>query len=302
MSLPLPHPRVSGFTLVRNAQILDFPFVESVESLLPLVDELVINCGDSQDETPLICKSLAEKHAGKIRVLNTVWENKNQSGGFQLKAQSDAALQACRGEWLFYIQADEVLHERDYPLIQKAMARADEIPEVDGLVFDYLHFYGNYAYTCRGRNWYRREVRAFKNNRGIESFRDAQGFRKHGQRIQALHSQARVFHYGYVRPLASLKTKKQEMAQWWGETPPSENSEMTLSRPIGLTPFYETHPHAMSERVNNNKSLVDPSQCPRRWNRQEIKNAVTLIWEKLVPIRLGEYRNYDLLTRHKDSL
>ena len=300
MSLQSPTPRVSGFTLVRNAQILDFPFFESVESLLPLVDELVINCGDSQDETQLICKSLAEKHVGKIHILNTVWENKNQTGGFQLKAQSDAAMKACRGQWLFYIQADEVLHENDYPQIQTAMAYADEIPEVDGLVFDYLHFYGNYAYTCKGRNWYRREVRAFKNGRGIESFRDAQGFRKGGQRLQALPSQARVFHYGYVRPLASLKTKKQEMSQWWGETPPTETSEVTLSRPIGLTPFRETHPHTMSKKISNNKILVDPSRCPRRWNAQEIKNALTLFWEKLVPIRLGEYRNYELLTRHKD--
>ena len=34
------------------------------------------------------------------------------------------------------------------------------MPEIDGILFDYLHFYGNFSYVITGRNWYRREVRA----------------------------------------------------------------------------------------------------------------------------------------------
>jgi len=287
---------ISGFTLVRNAQILDFPFEESVRSVISLCDEFVINCGDSDDDTRLICEKLKNEFPSKIKILESRWEQKNQNGGYQLKAQTDAALKACKGNWLLYIQADEVLHESDHDRILNAMKQADRIPEAEGLVFDYLHFYGNYSYLCQGRNWYRREVRAFKNGRGIESFRDAQGFRRDGNKIKALPSGARVFHYGYVRTLDGFQKKVREMSQWWGESPTRPARSLQIYRPFGLVAFPGTHPQVMSEKVKLNKYLVDPSQCKRRWTRRELKNALTLLWEKWVPFRIGEYRNYQLIS------
>ena len=291
---------ISSFTLVRNAQILDFPFEESVRSVISISDELIINCGKSDDETLLICKKLQTEFPNKVKVLETEWEQKNQKGGYQLKAQTDIALKACTGNWVIYLQADEVLHELDLPKIVEAMKKADSLPEVDGLVFDYLHFYGNYSHLCRGRNWYRREVRIFKNGRGIESFRDAQGFRKRGKPLKAVLSGARVFHYGHVRTLESFRKKLKEMSQWWGEDPNSTHRSLEIYRPVGLTRFEGTHPKVMSEKVNKNNCLVNPSQCPRRWNRKEIKNGLTLLWEKVFPFRIGEYRNYQLISKSLD--
>jgi len=288
---------ISAFTLVRNAQILDFPFEESVRSVIPLCDELIINCGKSDDDTLLICKKLESEFPHQIKILETEWEQRNQKGGFQLKAQTDAALQICKGNWVIYLQADEVLHEADSPKILEAMKTADSLPEADGLVFDYLHFYGNYSYFCRGRNWYRREVRIFKNGRGIESFRDAQGFRKGGKPIKALLSGARVFHYGHVRNLEGFQKKLKEMSQWWGEDPTSPKKSLEVYRPFGLTRFEGTHPKVMSKKVNKNDVLIDPSQCQRRWTPKEIKNGLTLLWEKVFPFRIGEYRNYQLISK-----
>ena len=284
---------LSGFTLVRNAVLLDYPFVESVRSVLPLCDEFIINCGDSTDATRKLCEDLAAS-SKKIRIIDSVWEKENQAGGYQLKAQTDRALKECQGDWCLYIQADEAIHEADYPALLEAMERADRREEIDGVLFQYLHFYGNYSNTIRGRNWYRREVRAFKNHRGIESFRDAQGFRKNGERIQVITSSARVFHYGYVRTSQSLKQKSEQMAQWWGEKAPTSESSFQLHRHIGLEPFRETHPKTMSERIQRNAEYCDPMQCPRKWDKDEIKNAVTFVWESIVPYRIGEYRNYEL--------
>lgn len=287
---------VSGFTIVRNAIKLDYPFRESVRSLLPLVDELVINCGDSSDGTRDLCAALEHESDGKIRVIDSVWQTAQQAGGYQLKHQSDRALAECRGEWCLYIQADECLHEEDYPAIRHAMKVADERPEVDGLVFDYLHFYGNFDYRIRGRNWYRRETRAIKNGRGIQSYRDAQGFRQRdGSRVRGLLSGARVFHYGYVRSSQSLGMKSAEMSQWWGATPDTDPEALKLVRHVGIQRFRDTHPAVMRERISHSALCYDPTQCPRKWDKNEIKNAITLAWESVFPFRIGEYRNYDLV-------
>jgi glycosyltransferase involved in cell wall biosynthesis len=285
----------SGFTIVRNAEILGFPFKESVLSVLPLCDEFIINCGDSEDHTLSICEQLRNQFPNQIKIIKSVWQKENQTGGYQLKEQTNRAMAECQGKWLFYIQADEVFHEDDYPKIREAVQIANAMDEVDGLVFDYLHFYADYSHIAQGRNWYRREVRAFKNGRGIQSFRDAQGFRIEKNRLKALCSDARVFHYGYVRSIPSLKKKVQEMSQWWGESPPKEEDSVQIYRPVGLRPFKDAHPKVMRETISNNNNLVDPGACKRVWNAKEIKNAVTLIWEKIIPIRLGEYRNYDLV-------
>ncbi len=284
---------VSGFTIVRNAEILDYPFEESVLSALPLCDEFVINCGDSDDATLGLCESLRKRFPDKIRLVCSSWEREGQLGGFQLKHQTDRAFAECRGDWSLYLQADEVLHEADYEKIRGALADASLREDVDGILFDYVHFYSNYSYSITGRNWYRAEVRLIKKGRGIESFRDAQGFRRNGKRLRALASDARVFHYGYVRSIELMARKAEQMSQWWGEPARTRPEDLQPKRHVGLQPFTGTHPAVMQGRVSRNAHYFDPSQAERKWDWNEIKNAVTLVWESLFHYRLGEFRNYD---------
>lgn len=291
----MTRPRTSGFTLVRNAVKLDYPFREAVLSILPLCDELVINVGDSDDGTRELCERLVLESEGRIRLVHSVWTREAQSGGYQLKAQSDRALAECRGDWCVYIQADEVLHEADRGALREAMARADRDPEVDGLLFDYLHFYGNYSYVITGRNWYRREVRAFKNGRGIQAYRDAQGFRRNDQKLKVIGSGARVFHYGHVRSAVGFRRKAEEMSQWWGEAPETRDERLRPYRHVGLKRFPASHPAVMAERLARNADYFDPMQCPRKWNKDEVKNLLTLAWESVFPFRLGEFKNYELV-------
>jgi hypothetical protein len=285
---------ISGFTIVRNARILNYPFEESVRSVLPLVSEFIISCGQSDDDTLEICRSLQKQFPEKIKLVESFWERKEQSGGFQLRYQTDRALALTSGRWCFYIQADEVIHQDDLPRIRESIKRADADERVDGVVFDYLHFYVSYNYEIRGRNWYRREVRAFKNGRGISSFRDAQGFRKNNVRLKAIRSNARIFHYGYVRTPDSLKMKSIEMSQWWGEAPSIQDRDNLPCNHVGLRRFTQSHPADMNARITDYNFEFDPRQSPRKWNRDEIKNLLTLAWELVFPFRIGEFRNYDL--------
>lgn len=288
-------PSISGFTIVRNAQKLDYPFRESVLSVLPLCNEFIINCGESTDGTREICESLKKEFPNKIKIIETVWSEANQAGGFQLKSQTDRALSECKGEWCFYIQADELIHEEDLNKIEAAIVKASVNEAIDGIVFDYVHFYGNFSWAIRGRNWYRKEVRCFKNGRGIEAFRDAQGFRKNGARLKGILCGARVFHYGYVRSSASLKTKSAEMAKWWGTSIPKDEKSFQLVNHIGLYPFKGSHPALLSEKTSSNQLYADPKSGPRKWDKREIKNLITLVWESLFHFRIGEFRNYDLV-------
>ncbi|NBY20105.1 hypothetical protein EBQ74_07650 [bacterium] len=286
---------ISGFTIVRNASILEYPFRESVLSVLPLCDEFIINCGESDDNTAETVQQLAQEFPDKIKPIFTKWSRENQSGGFQLKKQSDLALQMAKGDWCFYIQADELIHEADHESILKAIDQASLKPEIDGILFDYLHFYGNFSYQIKGRNWYRKEVRAFKNHRGIEAFRDAQGFRKNGTRVSVIPSGARVFHYGYVRTSESLRKKALQMAQWWGEKISNSPDSFLLKKHVGLSLFKGSHPKWMKDKIAENSKYCDPTQGKRVWDKDEIKNAITLVWESVVPYRIGEFRNYELV-------
>ncbi len=272
---------------------MNYPFLESLRSALPLVDEFVLGLGDSSDDTEARLAELALEFPGKLKVFHSPWETKNQSGGSQLKIQTDKALAQCTGEWCLYLQADEVLHEADYPKIRAAIAEADQRPEVEGLVFDWLHFYGNYDYVISGRSWYRREVRVIRNGRSIESFRDAQGFRLNGRRLKAMASGARVFHYGHVQSVETNLARREGMATWWGEDSKLDDPRLRYFRHVGLKPFTGPHPAVMKTRLLDNARCVNPTTRPRVWTWKEWRDRLTLAWESLVPYRIGEFRNYD---------
>ena len=70
--------KVSAFTFIKNGEILGYPFIESIKSVLPIVDEFVINVGKSEDNTLEIIKSLKSRrlellnHTGVIAWLTKV--------------------------------------------------------------------------------------------------------------------------------------------------------------------------------------------------------------------------------------
>lgn len=295
--MSVDHPKISGFTIVRNATCLRYPLRESVLSVIPLCDEFFINCGDSSDDTLEICEKLRMAHPGIIQVFTSVWESGGQKGGYQLRFQTDQALAKCQHKWCFYLQADEVLHEKDLEKIRRAISEGEQREDIDGVLFDYLHFYSSYTYTVSGRNWYRREVRAFKNGRGISTFRDAQGFRKRGRRLRVVASGGRIFHYGYVRSPESMKIKSFEMAKWWGAKPSTQARDLLPVRHVGLRRFNGTHPHIMLDRIRSDAITFDPKLCRRKWDKNEIKNLLTLLWESIFRFRLAEFRNYYVTSR-----
>lgn len=85
------------------------------------------------------------------------------------------------------------------------------------------------------------------------------------------------------------------MAQWWGEKTSSSPESFLLKKHVGLSTFIHSHPKWMTEKVAENSKYCDPMKGKRSWDKNEIKNAITLLWESIVPYRIGEFKNYKLV-------
>ena len=207
--------KLSGATFIRNAVIYHYPVVASVKSILPLCDELIINLGKSDDHTEELIRQIKSE---KIKIIESSWDLSLRKHGLVLSQQSNLAIDNCTGDWIFYLQADEVVHENDYEKIYQAVKTAENDRRVDALVFDFIHFYGSAFTYQNARNWYKQEVRIIRNNKQIRSFGDAQGFRYlNGDKPRARHTSAKIYHYGWARPPAVMKTKTIDFNRLWHE-------------------------------------------------------------------------------------
>ena len=192
--------KIAGFTFVRNAIKYDYPIIEAITSILPICDELVVAVGNSEDGTLDLIQSI---DSPKIKIIETIWDDSLREGGRVLAVETDKALAAISpdADWCFYIQGDEVVHEKYLPVIKKAMEDNLHKTEVEGLLFKYLHFYGSYNYVADAHRWYRREIRVVRNTGNVLSYRDAQGFRtKDNQKLKVKLIDAFIYHYGWVKP------------------------------------------------------------------------------------------------------
>lgn len=200
--------KISGFTMVRNAEKYYFPIKESIASILPIVDEFIVALGDSSDNTRKIIESL---NSPKVKIFDRVWSETSFVEGKIFAEETTFALQQCTGDWCFYIQADEVIHEKDLPIIQAACNEFLPQKNVDGLLFNYYHFWGDYNHYLPFHGWYRNEIRIVRNNAEIVSYKDAQSFRKtNGEKLRVKAIEAHIYHYGWVRPPEIMQSKKKE--------------------------------------------------------------------------------------------
>lgn len=286
--------RVSGFSFIRNAIKYDYPVVESVTSILPVCHEFIIAVGDSEDGTADLIRSIPSE---KVKIVPTVWDPSLNKGGEILAQQTDIALSHCTGDWCFYIQADEVMHEKYLPSVKSAMERYLMDNRIQGLLFKYRHFYGSYKYYGTSRRWYRNEVRIIRNNTGISSYKDAQGFRLNGKKLTVKPVDAYIYHYGWVRPPEVMMRKTRFFYTLWNQAKlASERLGTAEKYDYGdvdeLKEFKEPHPQVMQERVSSQDwdFTYNPLHKPKLSLKRRLLNA----FEKMSGYRIGEYKNYTI--------
>ena len=252
---------ISGFTFIRNGVELGFPFEASIRSLLPLVDEFVVAVGQSNDDT------LARIHAlgsPKIRVIETLWNERMADRGFVYAQQKMIAQYACTGDWAFYLEGDELVHDAELAQIRASVDQHHANPAVEALVFDYFHFYGTPDFVANSPAWYRRECRLIRNT--IRSYApDGQYWlitadHKKGRNPQAALANAHIYHYGWVRSNEAMQKKMAQVSKFWSHAAPTiRYSEFDAQV---LQPFTGTHPELIKPWLESSaeKSFtIDPN-------------------------------------------
>lgn len=299
--------RISGFSFTKNADSLYYPVVESILSILPVCDEFIIAVGkgDPGDRTRELIAAINDP---KIRIIDTAWENRPKPGGHVFGEQTDIALKACTGDWCFYLQSDEAVHERYLPLIRKQCSDLLDRKEVEGLLFSYRHFWGDYEHYHVSHKWYPHEIRMVRNKIGVRSMGDAQSFRLDDRKLRVVKLDAEVFHYGWVRPPSLMQKKYREMERAYHS---SESVDAAFAgRPAlfdygplnKLSVFTGTHPEVMRQRIAamDWKDLLDyAGKSKARFNHDRLKyRLLTFLEQKLLGGRqIGGFRNYHLLKK-----
>jgi len=290
--------QVSGFSFVRNGIKLGYPVTEAIRSILPICDEFIIAVGKSEDDTLEQIKAIGDS---KIRIIETEWDKNMFVRGQINSFQTNIALKECIGDWCFYIQADEVMHEKFLPLIEAEMKKFLHDDGVQGLLFDYLHFWGSYDYYQDSRRWYRHEIRIIKNNLGIESWESAQGFRRIGRKVRVVKIDAVIYHYGWVRPPKVMKEKQiafqslRHDEAWLQKTFADTPEEFDYGDPKYLAKFEETHPEVMTERIKELNWDISKGKYAGNPHEKLFSRIRSYFEDKVIHYRIGEYKNYILL-------
>lgn len=289
--------KIAGFTIIRNAVANDYPIVEAINSILPLVDEMIVSIGDSEDDTESLIRSI---DSDKIRIVHSVWDPALRKGGAILAVETNKAFKEIMpdADWAFYIQGDEVIHEKYHPAILEAAREYKDNPKVEGLLFKYLHFYGTYDYVGDSRRWYNHEIRIIRNDKSISAYRDAQGFRKGKTKLRVKLIDAFVYHYGWVKSPEQMKRKMKNVSRFWNE----DNEELQKfihSEDVfnfddfdSLERFTGDHPAVMSNRINRQHWNITIDTRDKRF---AIKDKLLYWFEKKTGIRPFDFKNYRII-------
>lgn len=288
--------KISGFTIIRNAVMNDYPIVEAIRSILPVVDEIIVLVGDSSDDTLGLMQSINDP---KIRIHRSVWDSGLRSGGSVLAVETNKAFQLIdpESDWAFYIQGDEVVHEKYHPAIKEACIRYKDDKKVEGLLFKYLHFYGTYDYVGDSRKWYDHEVRIIRNDKKIAAYKDAQGFRVAERKLWVKPADAYIYHYGWVKSPEQMMKKQKEISQYWDS---NANIRSVITSPDfydfnefdSLQRFSDTHPAVMKDRIARKNWQVELDITRKQFS---LKDRLLYYFERITGIRPFDFRNYRLL-------
>jgi hypothetical protein len=285
--------KVSAFTFIRNGQILGYPFVQSIESVLPIVDEFVVNVGFGEDDTLEVIQSI---DSPKIRIIQSSWNDNMQDRGYVYGQQKMIAQFNCTGDWAFYVEGDEIYHEEDLEKIRFSMEQNLSDPEVESLVFDFYHFYGNKNSYLDSPGWYRSEARIIKNS--LRSYAPDGLFwlildsNKRGRYPRAKHTGVHCYHYGWVRSEEQMNLKSEKVQKYWGGSPAKiDYSQMDQTI---IKEFTGTHPKNMQDWLPEASGIYLTDSNYKPSNKQR-KHQLMLKVERVLGIELSK-KHYTLVS------
>jgi len=284
--------KVSAFTFIKNGQILGYPFVESIKSILPIVDEFVINVGESDDDTLALVESIS---SSKIRIIQSKWNQSMQDRGYVYGQQKMISQFNCTGDWAFYIEGDEIYHEDDLSKIKSIMKDNLEDSSVEALVFDFYHFYGNANTYLDSPGWYRSEARIIKTS--CRSYAPDGLFwlvldnNKKGRYPRAKRTGISCFHYGWVRSEDQMNLKSQQVQRYWGNS--HSNIDYSQIDSSIFKEFKGTHPKVIQDWLPSQPGIFKADLSYKLTKKQK-KHRIMLKIENIFGVELSK-KHYKLV-------
>ncbi len=270
--------KISAFTFIKNGQLLGYPFVESIRSILPIVDEFIVNVGESEDDT---LQAIQDINDSKIRIIESLWNENMQDRGYVYGQQKMIAQFNCTGDWAFYLEGDEVVHEDDLQKIQDCCKEHLTNKAVEAITFDYYHFYGNTKSYLDSPGWYRREARIIRNS--IRTYAPDGLFwlvlakNKIGRYPKTVHSNAKMYHYGWVRSENQMNLKSRKILRYWNK--PHKEIDYTQIDTKIIKEYQGSHP-AVIEGFFPEETTIFQADPSYTLSKKERKHRLMLLFER----------------------
>ncbi|MDX1459692.1 MAG: glycosyltransferase family 2 protein [Xanthomonadales bacterium] len=280
--------KISGFTIIRDGVRLGYPFVESIRSVLPLCNEFFVAVGEGTDETLDVLRTIDDP---RLHLVQTRWNERSTQHGFVIAQQKMLAQYHCTGDWAFYLEVDEVIHERDLEPLRAAMAQYLPRRDIEALVFDYHHFYGDCHHVNVSPAAYRRAARIIRND--IRSMaldglywsviRDRTWYGKRNKRRlrypRAAALNIPIYHYGNARRAAALAEKAETGRRYWGGKLVFHERYGDID-PRAIRAFEGAHPAVMKDWIERHANQSFRFNPDHKLTRRERKHRIVMALEQ----------------------
>ena len=195
----------------------------------------------------------------------------------------------CQGDWAFYLDADEVLHEADLEKIHSSMETYLDDPEVEAFYFDFFHFYGTPFQT--GIAGYRQAPRIIRNSiRTIAPdglFWIVLDKNKRGRYPRARHAGASIYHYGHCREVAKMNEKLRQVGKYWGDAHEEFKGYGDIDV-AELREFNLQHPQVMTKWIDEEAEHEFKQVASYRLSRRDRRNRMRFWLEDKLNIEISK--------------
>ena len=181
--------KISGLTIVRNAIANGYLIAEVIDTLVAISDEVIVCDGFSTDGT---FEYLSTR--GDIKLYQDVWDLQS-SNGFEFANITNKGMSRCTGDYIFYLQADELIHEDQYEDLRKLILSN----EYNSISCKFHHIRYSFDHSLvEGYDLHPSATRASRVVRNKDIYSSSDGFNFDGSIHPQYDSNINIYHYGYI--------------------------------------------------------------------------------------------------------
>jgi hypothetical protein len=136
--------KLSGYTYVKNAVEMDYPFEESIRSHLAFCDEVVVvDASDKKDGTRDRLEAIKKDFPEKLKVFKADLDWTAPNYGIYDGVLKQTAREKCTGEFLWQFDSDELVNAADRPLLEDLIKQAGNLSEIPLLCLPVVEYWGS---------------------------------------------------------------------------------------------------------------------------------------------------------------